>query len=351
MRSEISRQSGFDGEELLAALMQSMGDAVYAVDQAGRVVFANSASLRILGYERERELLGCPSHATIHHRRPDGSPFPEEECPLLAPRVSGEVVRVEKDWFVRRDGSFVPVAYSSAPVGLGDGNGAVVVFRDISEGQRAEAERQRAESLHASRARIVEATLEERRRLGRDLHDGAQQRLVNVMVTLQLSLSHALDQETRELIAAALEECQQAVGDLRDLGSGLHPSVLSHRGLRAAIASLTARAPVPVEVDVTAERFAPTVEATAYFVIAEALANIGKHAGASEAAVSAATHDGWLRVRVSDDGNGGARMAGGSGLAGLQDRVAAVGGTLAVESRAGAGTTVEATVPLKPAGA
>jgi PAS domain S-box-containing protein len=313
------------------------------------VLFANPASLGILAYERESDLLGCPSHATIHHSHLDGTPFPEQECPLLRPRVSGEAVRVEEDWFVRRDGSFVPVAYSSAPVGLRDGNGAVVVFRDISERHRAEAERQRAESLQASRARIVQATLEERRRLGRNLHDGAQQRLVNVMVTLQLALGRALDEDTRELIDASLEQTRQAVGDLRDLGSGLHPSVLTHRGLRAAIASLTARAPVPVEVNVPAERFTPTVEATAYFVIAEALANIGKHAGASEAAVTAVTHGGWLRVRVSDDGSGGADTAGGSGLSGLQDRVAAVGGTLAVESPAGAGTTVEAMLPVKPA--
>jgi PAS domain S-box-containing protein len=335
----IGSRAGFDREELLGALLASMGDAVYAVDADGRVLFANRESLRILGYERESELLGRQSHATIHYMRPDGTPFPEHECPLLRPRAGGEPVRVEEDWFVRRDGAFVPVAYSSAPVRLGDGNGAVVVFRDISD-------RRRADALQASRARIVEAMLEERRRLGRDLHDGAQQRLVNVMVTLQLAAGRGLDDEGSRLIAAALQETHHALGDLRDLGSGLHPSVLTHRGLRAAIASLTARAPVPVAVDVPDERFPATTEATAYFVIAEALANAGKHAAASEATVAVRADGEWLRVCVRDDGRGGAAPGRGSGLAGLEDRVAAVGGTLAVVSPAGAGTTVEARLPL-----
>jgi PAS domain S-box-containing protein len=335
---------GFDGDELLGALLDSMGDAVYAVDHDGRVLFANRESLRLLGYERESELLGRPSHATIHYLRPDGTPFPEVECPLLRPRAGGEPVRVEEDWFVRRDGSFVPVAYSSAPVRLGAGNGAVVVFRDISD-------RRRADALQASRARIVEAMLQERRRLGRDLHDGAQQRLVNVMVTLQLASGRGLDEESSRLIAAALQETQHALGDLRDLGSGLHPSVLTHRGLRAAVASLTARAAIPVEVDVPDDRFPATIEATAYFVIAEALANAGKHAAASEATVEVRAERAWLRVRVRDDGRGGAAPARGSGLAGLEDRVAAVGGTLGVHSPAGAGTVVEAQLPITPAAA
>ena len=347
----VDGRLGSGAQAVLAALVQSVADAVYAVDAQGRVRYVNPAGLAVLGYADEADLLGRPSHATIHHTRPDGTPFPEDECPLLLPRVTGEVVRVEEDWFVRRDGTLVPVAYSSAPVALEQGRGAVVVFRDVSEGRRAEEERTRAQALHASRARIVEATLEERRRLGRDLHDGAQQHLVNVAMSLQLAARRAPDGEQRTLLDGALAETRQAIAELRELAAGLHPSVLTHRGLRGAIESLTARAPLPVALDLPAERFAPTIEATAYFVVAEALANVAKHAGATEAEVRIADDGaGRLAVLVADDGRGGAAAGagGGSGLAGLADRVAAVDGTLAVDSPPGGGTRVRASLPLSP---
>jgi len=117
----------------LHAAVAASADAVYLVDPRGRIRFLNRAALRILGYEDERQLIGRPSHDTIHYLRPDGTPFPAAECPLLRPRLSGETVRVDDDWFVRQDGSLVAVAYSSAPVSLRDGRGAVVSFRDISE--------------------------------------------------------------------------------------------------------------------------------------------------------------------------------------------------------------------------
>ena len=350
MAEHIAQRLGSDEAELLSALMASMADAVYAVDDAGVVLFANAAALSILGYASEGELVGRPSHATIHHSHPDGRPFPEAECPLLAPRETGEPVRVDHDWFVRRDGTFVPVAYSSAPVTVAGRRGAVVVFSDISERARAESERLRAEAIHASRARIVQAALQERRRLGRDLHDGAQQRLINVIFALQAAARGASDAAARRAIAEALEETQLAIRDLRDLGAGLDPSVLAHRGLAAAISSLTARTPVPVTLEVPAQRFAPLVESTAYFVVAEALANVAKHAEASEATVRIEAAPDHLRVSVADDGRGGAApdLAGGSGLAGLTDRVAAVGGTLTIASPAGAGTRLTAELPLAP---
>jgi PAS domain S-box-containing protein len=347
----ILKQVASDGGELLEALLASMVDGIYAVDAAGRVLFANRAALSILGYAEDGGLVGSQSHATIHYRRHDGSPFPEAECPLLQPRSSGKPVRVEQDWFIRRDGTFVPVAYSSAPVMVDGDRGAVVVFRDISERHRAAAEHERAEAIHASRERIVRAALDERRRLGRDLHDGAQQRLINVIVALQLAAQRTTDDASREPITAALDETQRAIEDLRDLGSGLHPSVLAHRGLRAAIASLTARTPVPVTLDVPVDRFPAVVEGTAYFVAAEAMANVAKHAQATEARVSITVELGGLRVEIADDGRGGAapNLAGGSGLAGLEDRVAAVGGTLSIQSPAGAGTRVIARLPLAAA--
>ncbi|HTU97152.1 MAG TPA: PAS domain-containing sensor histidine kinase [Solirubrobacteraceae bacterium] len=357
MPEPIARRLGSDEAELLSALIASMADAVYAVDDGGVVQFANASALSMLGYGSEAELIGRPSHATIHHSHPDGSPFPESECPLLRPRQTGEPVRVDQDWFVRRDGTFVPVAYSSAPVTVGGRRGAVVVFRDVTERERAEAERLRAEAIHASRTRIVQAALQERRRLGRDLHDGAQQRLINVIFALQAAARETQaaggDDARRRAIAEALEETQLAIKDLRDLGAGLDPSVLAHRGLAAAIASLTARTPVPVTLDVPATRFDALVESTAYFVVAEALANVAKHAQASEATVTIEPSAEHLRVTVSDDGRGGAALdlAGGSGLAGLTDRVAAVGGTLSVASPPGAGTRLVAELPLSvPAG-
>jgi len=231
---------------------------------------------------------------------------------------------------------------------VGHGRGAVVVFRDISEQHRAEAERRRAEEIRASRARLAQAELEQRRRLGRDLHDGAQHRLVNVIVALQLAAGKTTDDEAGRLIADAVSETQQALEDLRDLASGLHPSVLTDRGLRAAVNSLTARAPVPVTLDLPEARFSPLVEATAYFVVAEALANVAKHADASEASVSVVADTDQLEIVVSDDGRGGVILGGalGSGLAGLEDRVAAIGGTLRVQSPPGAGTRLLVSLPL-----
>jgi PAS domain S-box-containing protein len=348
---QIASRLGSDEGELLAALLASMVDAVYAVDGAGVVLFANPAAVQILGYDSEAELLGRPSHQTIHSRYPDGRPFPEADCPLLRPRQTGEPVRVDQDWFIRRDGSFVPVAYSSAPVNFAQRRGAVVAFRDISERNRAEAERLRAEAIHASRARIVQATIDERHRLGRDLHDGAQQRLINVIFALQAAGRGSEDDAARAAIAEALEETQLAIRDLRDLGAGLDPSVLAHRGLAAAISSLTARTPVPVALELPPERFPALVESTAYFVVSEALANVAKHADASEASVTLSVDAGLLSVTVADDGRGGAlaKLDGGSGLAGLADRVAAVGGTLTVDSRPGGGTRVVAELPLDSA--
>lgn len=338
----------------LGALLASIGDAVYAVDHEGRVRFANPAALAILGYD-PGELLGRPSHATIHHRRPDGSPFPEDECPLLRPRTDGAAVRVEEDWFVRRDGTMVPVSYSSAPLDTADGRGAVVVFRDETERREAErarrreaVERARADAVDASRARILAAADEERRRLGRDLHDGAQQRLMTVALAVQQGLGD-LDRDparARATLEDAVAEARATIAELRDLVAGIHPSILTNRGLAAAVASLTARSPLPVAVDVPDRRWPVRVEATAYFVVAEALANVAKHAAAEQAEVEVAEEDGSLLVVVRDDGRGGADPLAGGGLQGLRDRVDAVGGTFAVEDLDPSGTRVSARIPL-----
>jgi GAF domain-containing protein len=201
--------------------------------------------------------------------------------------------------------------------------------------------------LAASRARIVAATDEERRRVVRDLHDGAQQRLVHTIITLKLacqSLEH--EQETAPaLVSEALDHAERANVELHELAHGILPTVLTQGGLRAAVSELASRTPVPVEIDVSVDRLPAAAEATAYFLVSEALTNVAKHASAGHAEVVARIEDGALAVQVSDDGIGGARPDG-SGLMGLADRVAALDGRLRIESPADGGTLVAATIPL-----
>jgi signal transduction histidine kinase len=218
------------------------------------------------------------------------------------------------------------------------------------ENARLEVElRAKLEALRASRARLVEAGDAERRRLGRDLHDGAQQRLVAMMIELQLAReSFDKDPDTaRELIDSAFANAQAAVGELRDLASGIHPAVLSQRGLEAGLESLASRAPIPVEIDSDLqERFPLPVETAAYFVVAEALTNVAKYAQATYVAVTVRRENGCALLDVRDDGVGGANVGGGSGLRGLEDRVGALDGTLEVSSPPGAGTLIRARIPL-----
>jgi signal transduction histidine kinase len=196
--------------------------------------------------------------------------------------------------------------------------------------------------LTASRTRIVTSADEERRRLERDLHDGAQQHLLAVGLALQLLHENRGDPE---LLHQAEEELQTALRELRDLARGIHPAILSERGLAAAVGSLADRAPIKVLTDVQDERYPPPVETAAYFVVSEALANVAKHANAHSATVSIDRQDGRLVIEVRDDGRGGADPTVGSGLRGLSDRVGAVGGRLDLRSQAGQGTTVHAEIP------
>jgi GAF domain-containing protein len=203
------------------------------------------------------------------------------------------------------------------------------------------------DQLNASRARLLTAGDEARRRVVRDLHDGAQQRLVHTVVTLKLA-QRAFRQEsgrTESLIGEALAHAEQGNKELRELAHGILPAVLTRGGLRAGINSVVARLDLPVQVDVPAERFSAEIEASAYFIVAEALTNVVKHAHASRAEVTASVQDGTLRVEVRDDGTGGADPEG-HGLLGLGDRTTALGGRLEIESPAGDGTVVAATLPL-----
>ncbi len=204
--------------------------------------------------------------------------------------------------------------------------------------------RAQLEEVRASRARIVEAGDAERRRVERDLHDGAQQRLVALAVRLQVAKETTSG--ASELLDEATTELQTAIDEVRVLARGLHPPVLTEAGLGAAVEGLAERAPLTVIVDVPESRFAPPIEATAYFVIAEALTNVARHAEATEAEVTVVERDGRLVIMVRDDGRGGADPSSGSGLSGLSDRLAAAGGTLKVESVPGRGTTLTAELPL-----
>jgi signal transduction histidine kinase len=205
--------------------------------------------------------------------------------------------------------------------------------------------------LSASRARVVAAGDEARRRLERDLHDGAQARLVNAVVALKLArreLAGATGPAV-DLVDEALAHAEAANNDLRELAHGILPASLSGGGLRAGIDSLLSRVRLPVSVEVTAERLPAALEAAAYFIVAEALTNAARHARASSAHVSVIVDGGVLRLTVRDDGVGGVRIDGSSGLLGLLDRAAALNGELRIESPPGAGTVVAATIPIRAA--
>jgi signal transduction histidine kinase len=277
---------------------------------------------------------------------------------LFARVLAGESINDYETERLRKDGTLVPVSLAAAPVKDGSGRivGNMVAYTDITERKLQEAEvhrlndelHARLEELAASRARIVTAGDVERRRLERNLHDGAQQRLVALSLALRLAQAK-LDSDpagARQTHAAAGEELSLALAELRELARGLHPAVLTDRGLRPAVEMLAGRAPVPVEIEeVPAERLPEPVEAAAYYLIAEALTNVAKYAAASSVRVRVVTSDATVVVEVADDGAGGADPAAGTGLRGLADRLEALGGSLDVVSPPGAGTSLRAEIP------
>ena len=207
----------------------------------------------------------------------------------------------------------------------------------------------RVHEMRSSQARIIEAADEARRRIERDLHDGAQQRLVALSLKLGMARKRleAGDDNAVELVTEAHEESKLALAEMRDLARGIHPAILIERGLGPAIEELATRATLPVVVEeAPEERLPPATEAAAYFVVAECLANVSKYAQAQGATVRARCEVGRIVVEVADDGVGGADPSAGSGLRGLADRVEALGGTLTVHSVAGHGTAVRAEIPL-----
>ena len=340
-------------EERLQALIDSSPLALVEFGLDTRIRLWNPAAERIFGWSRS-EMLGRDGLPMAHPDR-------REESEDLFERVlGGETINDFESERLHKDGTLVPVSIAAAPVR--DGSGTIisnmVAYTDITERKAQEAEvhrlntelRIRLDELAASRARIVTAGDVARRRLERNLHDGAQQRLVSLALSLRLALT-MLDTDpasARATLDQARDELALALDELRELARGLHPAVLTDRGLRAAVEMLAGRAPFPVEItEIPAGRLPEPVEAAAYYLIAEALTNVAKYAQASAARVRVvAAGDASVLVEVSDDGVGGADPAAGSGLGGLADRVEALGGSLEVASPAGGGTSLRATIPV-----
>jgi signal transduction histidine kinase len=243
------------------------------------------------------------------------------------------------------------VAFFAAPwVARGVAGLDLAVARRLLGPSRAEDLARRVESLAESRAGAVSAADTERRRLERDLHDGTQQRLTSLAMNLGMARAAARDlpEPAREALAQAHDDAKQALAELRDIVRGLHPAVLSDRGLDAALSGLAVRAPLPVRLRVDVPRRpSPTIEAVAYFVVSEALTNVAKHAHASTVDIRVARIGDRLRVAVTDDGRGGASPDSGTGLRGLAQRVASVDGTLRIDSPAGGPTTLTVELPCE----
>jgi PAS domain S-box-containing protein len=322
-------------EVRLRAMLESALDAVVTMDAGGRVVGWNPAAESIFGYRADEvvgremaELIVPPALREAHRQG------------LARFLTTGSGVILDRRMELkgmRRDGSEFPVELTITRIGLSGAPTFTGYLRDITA--RVHADRE----LRASRARLVEVADAERKRIQRNLHDGAQQRITSVLLTL--GRMRALHSEPDALLTFAIDELAAGLDELRELASGLHPAVLSERGLVAALEALALRAPMPVEIDAPVDASLPEqVEAAAYYVVAEALANVNKHAGASRISVRARADDGVLVITVDDDGVGGAK-AEGEGLRGLADRVEALGGRLTLDSPPGGGTRLQAQIP------
>jgi PAS domain S-box-containing protein len=316
-------------------------DAVISIDEEGHVLEFNPAAERIFGYPAAEAVgqdmaeLIVPPELRERHRAGFARYLETREPAVLDQRLELTGMRA--------DGSTFPVELTITRVELPDQGGFAGYVRDITERKEAEAE------MRASRARIVEAADEARRNLERDLHDGAQQRLVELGLQLRMARSK-IDADpvgAAEFLDAAVEALTEATAELRELARGIHPVVLTEGGLRPALRALVERTSIPAKLTEAPDgRFPAAVEAAVYFVVAEALTNAVRYSDASAVEVSAVRVDGRLRVTITDDGRGEADLLG-SGVRGIADRVAAVDGALSVRSPAGRGTVVRADIPCE----
>jgi PAS domain S-box-containing protein len=327
-------------EALTGAILGAALDGVITMDASGRIVDFNPAAERIFGYS-SREAIGqdmadlvVPPSLRAPHRRG-----------LTRYLETGRSVYLDKRvelTGMRSDGSEFPVELTITHIDLPGPPTFTGFVRDITELKSAEAE------LRASRARLVETAASERRRLERNLHDGAQQYLNALALKLRLAAERVSEgpDVTGPLIDDAQADLAIAVEELRELARGIHPATLTEQGLGPALAGLAERSPVAVSLtQVPTERLDETLEVAAYYVVAEGLTNVAKYAEAERATVSVALRRQVLVVEVVDDGCGGADMTRGSGLRGLADRVEALGGRLVVDSARGAGTRLRGEIP------
>ena len=313
------------------ALLQAMPDLMFRISRDGRYISYNAPN--------ERDLVnGEVVGKLLWDRLPTDLADRVLESGRAALGGDPSVIEYHLDF---EDGS--RRHYEGRFAASGDDEFLMIV-REITE------RKQQQEELEASRQRIVAAGDAARRKLERNLHDGAQQRLVSLSLSLRLAQNQVAKSPARaeELLEASREELMQALEELRELARGIHPAVLTDRGLEAALEALAGRAALPVEIDCIPDvELPPPVEAAAYYVVSEALANITKYAGASAVKVSIGQVDGYALVEVADDGVGGADPTRGSGLSGLSDRVASLNGKLVIDSPPGAGTRIRAEIPLE----
>jgi PAS domain S-box-containing protein len=324
------------------AVLEAALDAVVSIDEHGRVTYTNSAFEQTFGYRSQdvtgRELADVivPPSLRDAHRRGLA-----RYLATLEPRILDRRIEVAA---MRADGTEFPAEVTVTRTGVPGEMAFTGYIRDITERRRAQQE------LMASRVRLVTASDAARQRVTRDLHDGAQQRLVTTLINLQLAEQkwESAPERARELVGLALQDARRGVQDLRELAAGIHPAILTQRGLAAAISGLTARLPIPVELSVPDQRLPAPVEASIYFLCSEALTNVVKHAKATRAWVLVEAGDGQCTVEVRDDGIGGARpRSESSGLTGLGDRIGALNGTMDIISPASGGTVLKAAIPLK----
>jgi PAS domain S-box-containing protein len=323
--------------ELLNSVANFAPSLLCLVDQTGRVQPAatNRAFEQTLGYEPSE------TGGVLFWERY----VPEEDAATVRAAIEavvagGDPAELEGTWS-RRDGSAVLVTWSCTPLPpIAAGTLFLLSATDVTERRRHE------EEVLTSRARIVAAADAERKRLERNLHDGAQQRLIALLLSLRVARGRTETPGVESLLDGAIDELAAAVQDLRELARGIHPAALTERGLATAVRLLVARQPLPLEVSLPQRRYDEPIEAAAYYVVAESLANIAKYAQASAGAVRGREEGGRLVVEIEDDGIGGADPLRGTGLRGLADRDAVLDGSFAVTSPVGSGTVVRIELPL-----
>jgi PAS domain S-box-containing protein len=347
-------QSVPDLEGFVRSLVTNVPGAVYRCDDD------DAFTMHLLGDEIER-ITGYPASDFVGNARRTFESIIHPDDRELVHREIGEALDRDEPYaleyrIVTADGELRWVLDRGLRAADASGRACLdgIIF-DITRRQAAEEERRRADAaaaraaeLEASRARIIAAADAARRRLERDLHDGAQQRLVAASLALRMAERRLVENpdSAAMLLVRARTELEAGLDELRELARGIHPAVLTEHGLPDALRSLGERAGVPVKIECAlADRLHAGVETALYYCAAEALTNVVKHARATHARVRLVRGDGAVALEVEDDGDGGAQARGGSGLRGLEDRLAALGGTLEVYSVRGRGTVLRATVP------